>query len=948
MNLLASKKLYKLMSLEDYELAKNAYIAGLRPISDADLSDTQKWDLIHEKFQLVLPSDDAKRSFSAFQAARKEIGTSQFNLALHDAVANFADFYFLYTTTDPRFILTTYQKARLLESILDAITTCETGITARFDSVLQLYRTDTNWITTVLSKARYNLVVHLQGMYVKYRGVLNAMSVHVLPSMILLAEQKGLGVKCEHVTQDPFSTAKKERDIAQFFNQHYPLVFHADYENIIVEILSEHLLFEMQELYCPPGVNWSTGNVIIPTDRIQEFNAYVVNRVAVEGFDAYSIGDLEPGSRLVLKNKADVLAVIRQCIRKKLVNEAYFIPFEQITRSNTGLLNELYIRPGIDSALLLELNEALMNYTDAAADNVGRLMKEHAGLILQYPSLLTTHLITHPQLLGLMPNVLRNNPYFVGEAIGVIDRAIVTAMENQQPIEVLTATLLGLARDDSSALNQLSPTLLSHQSFALELVKKDGLLIGLLSDDLQHDESVLGEAIVQNPLAGWYKPSSSDEGVRLHLAYRTLRESLPAEIQRRFAVNSTNIEKNIASQKKMEALLPLLGNTKLTTAKTAKLAQEITPALLIDVVRYRQKMRYPSLPYCGTVSMINDFSQALAKDKITHWDKGYGYIKRQACELSRTHSGFDPSFEHSAVGSLANTRSWYLAMARTQRTKVGSFENLGELGTQFKSTSRAIGRLLSDLLRLLATMAIGTGLVIASGFVLSLMPIGVPAGLLVLGLFLHFSAKYVPNKTLTSVAGFIEKLSFFIAGAPLWIGLMTVVFINMQLPKFPQLFADLGGSLATSMTRIFNTLFFNAEYTKSIMPTSDLKTRTEESILRLNTINTPSALKKATLLATVWEQIDADIATDVRQERLLPNQIEAEWARRLNQAQDIPHEDRTIRASFYQLASLRRDGTKPFDIPDVIPAVSRYRFFRTTSINMLPTVMAETRPSVAV
>ena len=116
--------------------------------------------------------------------------------------------------------------------------------------------------------------------------------------------------------------------------------------------------------------------------------------------------------------------------------------------------------------------------------------------------------------------------------------------------------------------------------------------------------------------------------------------------------------------------------------------------------------------------------------------------------------------------------------------------------------------------------------------------------------------------------------------------------------------------------------------------------------MRLNTLDTPSALKKAKLLESVWEKIDADIVTEVREERLLPNQIETEWARRLNQVQDILHEDRTVRASFYQLASLRRDEAKPFDVPDVIPAVSRYGFFRTTSINMLPMVMAETRPSL--
>lgn len=942
MNLIATKKLYQLMSLEDYNAAKNAYIASLA-VNYTALSDVEKWDLILNLFKSQLSDADTINLLDLFQTDRKNTSTSLYNLSLHDALQYFEDFYFLYTTNHFNFKLNASKKASLLEAITDAINTCETGINTRFDSILQRYRTDLNWVTTTLYQARYNLLVRLQEMYVQSHNIRDIVSIHVLPMMIKLAIGEGLGLKIEHELQDIHARLLKRADITRFFKEQYPLLFLKDYELDTVDILSHHLLLEIQDLFCPRESNWSERSICIPLNRVEEFSTYIADRMALADFDCYCLGELRPDG-LLLKNKNETLSIIRDGIRKKLVQESYFLPFGQLT-SDSPLLSELCLRKGIDIALVIELNEAFMNYTDEDAERVRALIQEHSKVILQYPLLLITNVVNHPNLFGLIPPVLKNNADFVGQAIEALEGAIISAINNNTPIEHLTRMLFSLTQSDSSVLTRLSPMLLCHPSFALKLVEKDGLLIRLLPPALRQNEAILNKAIEQNPLARFYKQTLSvDEryfcaGIRAE--YIRLRERFPLNIQREFQATFllNNVGKSIASLNKMRALEKLLENRNLTTATVAKLAQSITPALLIEVVRQRQRNKYPPLPYCANVSVIEGFCQELAQDEIVDWDGGYGFIKRQACQLSRLHVK-NTRLEQSATGCLVNTSYWYMAMARSHRAKLGPFANFEEFSVQFKHTGRAAGSLLRALFGLAITIAMGGSLIIGAVLLLNIMPLAVPFGLLTLGVLLPILANYSQNKTVHQIANILSKLSFFVAGMPVWMGIGTIFLVRAQLPKLSRLFSEIGTSLLTSMTRLFKTLFSSAEHTKNLAPTADLKTKTEESIMRLSALTARSANKKAALLETVWDKIDADITEELRARRLTPAQIEREWERHLNQEQEISHEGRTVRASFYQLASLRRDS-KPFDVPEVIPPVSRHGFFATTTMRILSPVQGE-------
>jgi len=155
MNMIATKKLYQGMSIDEYNTELKIHINNLAPNYEQK-SDVEKWDIINDSFIAICPpGKDYEEKFKKFQSSRKNTIMSLKSISLQASLMYFENFYFLYTTTDPHFKLTDEQKRLLLEEISDSMVgACETGISARFERSLQQYRTDLDWVRNALTKSR--------------------------------------------------------------------------------------------------------------------------------------------------------------------------------------------------------------------------------------------------------------------------------------------------------------------------------------------------------------------------------------------------------------------------------------------------------------------------------------------------------------------------------------------------------------------------------------------------------------------------------------------------------------------------------------------------------------------------------------------------------------------------------------------------------------------------
>ncbi|HBI21620.1 MAG TPA: hypothetical protein DDY37_03385 [Legionella sp.] len=148
---LPTHQFYVVPGYEDYHLTKQAHLLTLDPQYNTK-STHDKWSFLMARLTASLTNaDDMPRSrdrarvsiadfqqtLNHFKTTREATSVSYFNLSLEQCVRYFEDFYFLYTTDDPRFKLMPVAKKALLQSIAEAMGTCETGINGRFYTALQ-------------------------------------------------------------------------------------------------------------------------------------------------------------------------------------------------------------------------------------------------------------------------------------------------------------------------------------------------------------------------------------------------------------------------------------------------------------------------------------------------------------------------------------------------------------------------------------------------------------------------------------------------------------------------------------------------------------------------------------------------------------------------------------------------------------------------------------------
>ena len=953
------------MSLDEYESEQKASLNTLS-LCYASKDNASKWDLLLNKFKEL----DSQRlnQYLAFQQDRKNVIENIYNLSLADCVMYFENFYFLYTTEDPRFKLNSTQKKQLLESIDDAMCTCETGIRTRFENVLQLYRTDLDWVRNTLSHARFLLITKISAMYNSTNNVAVALSPHVLSIMTKLANQCGLGIRIEREIHDIYQHSLGNiSPIIEFFNQSYPVLFSKNYEEELDTILTVELLQKVKDSFfkgCPEIGPTLCGN------KISAFNTFLENHIGSDVSDIVTkLGELnESYTELHLKDKESLTLIIKELINQKLIREGYCLPAEQL--SAVTIQQELRLSNGLYRKKLTKFNEALIDCNEANIHNIARIIMQHRIMIIQYPSILLSRIQEHPELISVLPNEFKNNRYFIEPVVKILENALLAAMDagNTRHINQFTSDLLYLAQQNASYLANISTRILNLPDVALTLLKKDGLYLKHLPIEMRQDRTLVEAAILQNSQAWHYippnlaldyiqlaqqtdqtEPSNSimDYYTKIFLTkFFHPKSALDPKIQSLLLKVRYNDGKDtlIKGINQISAVYKLLEPQQLSSLTVARLAQHITPAILIEIINCRQSNNLQPLPYCQDTSIIEEFNTSLTAFDIDDWSKGYDFIKQEAYIRAQGCLKINHQYNLGIIGHLIKTDSWYIAMLQHQRSKHSFWLELNRIFYPLFS-------ILSSMSTLISVSCLGIYLSNLLLFIqiIDLLPLMISPYISMLflissasSLLLFLTYRVHPNimshtiiRHLFLTSCILSVLGLVVFSPDFVISFALLLIIKQQVS---QIFENMEALILNLRnTRIFNSIFSSTEQ-GLITSNSNLRTKCEESIIRLKLIDDPIAQEKAEVLELIWNEINTDIKDHFGQ---IPEaEQEAILASCLNKKYSIFYHAKREELSFYQVASINRAFTSRLELPKT-GADQTFRFFKNVTMKILPEPMQE-------
>lgn len=794
--MLITDKVYKAVSLDEYNQAKKIAISNLA-FNYTAKTDQEKWDLILPKLGELVPASQTRpqfiRALEAFQNARKVGNANLFNLSLHDCLDYFENFYFLYATEDKKFKLNIVQKSKLLEAIQDAMGTCETGINTRFEMVLQLYRTDLDWVTNCLSKQRYELVNLLhERCNAEYR-IQGAYGVHVLSIMNQEAETAGFGLNIEHKIfdihehniQSSLRLNVSKSTLQTYFKEHAPRVFKENYEERILETLSQHLLFELNELYQPDDGPWDTqGRTLVGAD-IAAFNTFIEDRLGFEGAGG-ELGEFNDAyTTFTLKPKAEFFTLLRGFVQQKLIRDGYHVPFDSLTGEIASDFKNLKLKNGVTVAALLEVNEAIVACNTETMKACHATLIKHADVVLQHPDLLLSRVKHNPKLLSVLPKALTNDAYFLKHAVLTVDGLLAEAIEakNQAEMLRLKAVLVHLVKHDKAYL--------------------------------KHCSTDIGKALFQD--------FSRYQAVNKECALAVLKEEVP-----------------------------------LGFSKTARFAQVLTPDELIDIINYRKQRNLRPLPYCNDVSILQTFQNELKAQGVTDWNtKGLAALKSQASErvrlgLDKPHLGGD-----SAVKYLAKHDFWFVAMARHQYAHTGQFKTLNQALFLLKHCAELLAEILWHLTKIMLTFVAGFVVAVYVCMLIDLIPLMITLPLFILGLSAFALSQLTANRDLAAAASIVSLVCACIIALDQLIIKLTIAAVFYQGADMMPVAGEFFDAMCVFFMRAFD-MFFSDNPAYAPDAADDEKTQCDKAIAGLAVAGDDYSRPKLNVLMDLQEKIDTD------------------------------------------------------------------------------------------
>jgi hypothetical protein len=964
--MLPTNQLYKLMSLTEYNEAKQVYIKATAS-NYHDKSVAERWDIVMERMKKLAPEMDEK--FENFRKTRKETDASLFNLSLADCLNYFENFAFLYETKDERFKLSVSERKKLLEAVDDAMGTCETGISTRFETVLQQFRTDLNWVTNLLSKFRYQLIIGIQDGYNEKYHVGDALKTHTLKRMTYLASDT-YGVPIEHTMTDVYAHLTDRNQIASYFNRNAPRVFTQEYEETIVEMLAQDLLSQIQKLYCPDEFNWDEEGLVIPASDVSEFCKFVMgNRLGLSPEVPYSVlGTLDdedemdgrphdPTYSFTLKNKGETLELLRELVTKKLIKEKYFVPFDEVTNANIKNIKDVRLR-GIELYDLVQLNEAMLNSAQNPAA-AAKLLQRHSGVILNYPELFLGAFEKNPKLLNYLPRTLKNNEYFLEKIIPIVDKLLVAGVEDS---EELTRTFLRLFKNRQGLVDKLSPELLRNDKFVYALLQQDGLALCSLDEPCKGRELFVEAAVRQNPLAllgasseqqknphldalalqsSWFKSLGWNQNFpeAIPFVYTELHEQLPYMFKSSFdaphfpfPVKFMNNPQLLNSKLEAMRALSHLSNHPgtISIGTVARMSQFISPEELQVVISFRSNQGYPSLPYCPNAGAIEHFTSSLKEQGVfwNNWIDDAPTLRMTAAEHMRFNHD-DDAYGDSATSLFANNQKWFLAMVQHQQNTTGAFKTFKQFWLKLKPLLDQTAALIYEAAKFLLFASLGITLsVLANHVVFTLLPAWAVLALCVFAISPLF-APFFNSRAYTMASTVLSMIS----GGILFLGQLlivgTAVYGFIEIIKLAGSSFEVLGTGFSLLSRGLQTLFGSSD--PVFQNNVDLRGRCENSITRLELNESVSAQEKADVMRSIFDKIDQEVSISTD----LDGKQEKEFATRLSKQYPVELDGKARNLSFFEVAAISRSNSTPFDL-DKPKSSGYFSFFRTATTNMLP------------
>lgn len=461
-------KFYTAPAFAAYDEVKQAHLQA----TDAEYngkSTKDKWALLIDRLSKALQSQAFTDILTGFKTKRESTPESDCNLSLQQCVTYFEDFYFLYTTTDTRFKLTSAAKKSLLNSIRDVVSNvCETGINGQFYKVLQDHKKDVDWIKDALTKARCATLLQLKSRYVAEHRIGSNYDVHVYDYMVSIANTRQLGIPIEVIIRDAFAGALNQRQIDTYFNTHAPRLFEAYEKEVTSTLINEYLLSKFIAIFHIDSVAWNNNTVTLSFEHMRDLQRSI--EIDFHGIPAQEVlnhlGELsEDCLSFTLKKKSEVALKIGNLVTQKLIADEYYVSLDDVAENRQKHQN-LRLKNGTNLDDLIKLHQALKN-ADAQA------LHSNPRRLINYSELILAHIKSNSVNASLIPRWLKMDTRFMDASMTVFDERLCDAIArgHDEDIRAICAQLFNFIQAEDGYLAKLS-TLVKTNARFIDLVKE--------------------------------------------------------------------------------------------------------------------------------------------------------------------------------------------------------------------------------------------------------------------------------------------------------------------------------------------------------------------------------------------------------------------------------------------------------------------------------------------
>lgn len=666
-----SKNLYQSQGKKSLEYHQAQFLAarlGETYPTETDLH--RKWDAFVAQFITDLsdePITQCNRELvRSFEESLKTFGTSRKNaskdnvfvLGLDKSLAYFEAFYFICLNQDKAYQITPEERKKLLHELIDAMKPgiCETGISARLESLLFSARKDADWINNELIKQQRMLIEQMAEAYNTEYQIGNALSIHTVSLMSKLAYQEWGIAKNRLGIEDPYLDLEKELTIKTFFRYRFP-EYQLRFEHHCVENLSVYLFSELHRHLKTLGYDIESRPHL--TDKqleavYQFLKDHLSQYTDLSYHDFFEFDDdVTSVSATVtdfkLKSSDEVLQSLTCALRTILIARRMIVPYQQLKQLD---LDDYSIKCpkgllGVLKKLIVKLKNA-----DSYQQVCGTFSKSEHQLFEKYPGLVIG-LLDDPHYWGHLPPSIKAIAEVREAFIERLSQLIQKQLEHGEHFQENFDLLWQILKSNTELVGILPQGLLSNQQFALKLVEKEGRLIQWLSEGLRAESQILHRAALQNIAALEYKPQVINYAIfnpKYHLMMTNPRLLGPSA--------KTHLCQWLSQA---QNLYILTHQSEISFRELLKLTQNLKPSQLEEAIKIREEKKFTALPGCDLMSLRTFAKYA---EEIS-WENGFWGVKKyfESDKHTRNSHPFLSS-EYCALfvkQSLAKSNQWLLA-----------------------------------------------------------------------------------------------------------------------------------------------------------------------------------------------------------------------------------------------------------------------------------------------